>query len=228
MIKILLIAGLLFIGLFSSAQPTDTLTLPKGFVYIHDVIPNIVYDIRYYSDYNFMGRRVDGYEQPVAILSIPATQALQKVQKELNKNGLGLKIFDAYRPQTAVNHFIRWSRIPTDTLMKSVFYPDLAKPKLFQLGYIASHSGHSRGSTVDLTIINLQTGQDLDMGAPFDFFGEISHHDSRQVTAQQQANRQLLKNIMMRHGFQPYSEEWWHYTLRAEPFPEIYFDFKVR
>jgi D-alanyl-D-alanine dipeptidase len=199
----------------------------EGFVYIHEVIPNVVLDVRYFSDDNFMGTRVDGYRRGVSLISNEAARALTEVQKELNKQGLGLKIFDAYRPQQAVNHFVRWSNDPTDILTKEKYYPDLPKDRLFDLGYIARKSGHTRGSTADLTIIRLATGEELDMGSPWDFFGEISHHDSPLVDDDATANRNLLRTVMIDHGFKPITTEWWHYTLENEPFPETYFDFAV-
>jgi D-alanyl-D-alanine dipeptidase len=199
----------------------------QGFVYIHESIPNVVLDVRYFSTDNFMGTRVDGYRKAVALLSEQAAGALSGVQKDLNRQGLGLKVFDAYRPQKAVNHFMRWAKDPADTLTKSKYYPDLPKDRLFELGYIAEKSGHTRGSTLDLTVVNLETGEELDMGSSWDFFGEISHHDSPLVNEEATANRDLLRTVMVKHGFKPYANEWWHYTLENEPFPERYFDFDV-
>lgn len=201
--------------------------MPEGFVYLHEIIPDLELDIRYAGYNNFIGKPVSGYEKPVAIISIPAGKALAKVQKELKDKGYCLKIFDAYRPQTAVNNFIEWARNPADTLTKKEFYPEVDKKDLFQLGYIATKSGHSRGSTIDLTIIDAETKKELDMGSPYDFFGSISHHSSNAITSVQKANRELLKNTMGKYGFLPYPEEWWHYTLRNEPYPNTFFDFKV-
>jgi D-alanyl-D-alanine dipeptidase len=203
-------------------------TLPKGFSYIKEVIPTIQQELRYCSHNNFLGVPVDGYEEPVLIISTKAVEALKKVQNDLLKQGLSLKIFDAYRPQTAVNHFVRWARDVNDTLEKEQFYPGVNKRYLFALGYIASKSGHSRGSTVDLTIVNLKTGKELDMGSPFDFFGEISHVNYPNLTTKQKENRKLLQKTMRKHGFRSYSKEWWHFTLRNEPFPSIYFDFPIK
>ena len=202
--------------------------LHKDFVYIKEQIPDIKLDIRYAGSNNFIGKPVNSYQKPVGILSKPATEALEKVQNDLMSQGYCLKIFDAYRPQTAVNHFIEWARNPADTLTKAKFYPEVAKKDLFQLGYIASKSGHSRGSTIDLTIMDAKTGKELDMGSGYDFFGDISHHNTDKITKEQKANRSLLKRIMIKNGFRPYQEEWWHYTLRNEPYPETYFDFPVR
>lgn len=202
--------------------------LENNFSNIKNVIPSIETDIRYFGSHNFTGRPVVGYDAPVAILSTKATLALKKVQKELNKEGLGLKVFDGYRPQRAVTSFELWAKDINDTIAKREFYPEIDKRDLFTLGYIASKSGHTRGSTIDLTIINLQTNQELDMGSPFDFFGTISHHITTVITPQQKNNRELLRTTMLKHGFKEYAEEWWHYTLIEEPFPETYFDFVVK
>lgn len=218
-----------FIALFlthcSSRQESN---LEDGFSYIKNKIPTIETDIRYFGSHNFTGRPVVGYEAPVAILSTKATLALEKVQNELNQKGLGLKVFDAYRPQRAVTSFEVWARDINDTIAKQEFYPDIDKKDLFVLNYIASKSGHTRGSTLDLTVINLQTKQELDMGSPFDLFGTISHHNTTEITPQQKENREILRKMMLKNGFKDYAEEWWHYTLIDEPFPETYFDFVVK
>lgn len=197
------------------------------FVNVKDAIPKVEVDVRYYSDDNFVGKRVDGYNKPIVYLTKEAAAALSKVQAELMKESLGLKIFDGYRPQKAVNHFVRWAKVPSDTLTKSKYYPEVRKADVFKLGYVASRSGHSRGSTVDLTIIDLETGEELDMGSGWDFFGPISWHAATNITSKQKANRLKLKNVMSKYGFKAYSKEWWHYTLRDEPFPNRYFDFNV-
>lgn len=199
----------------------------QNFVNVREAIPDVVLDIRYFSEDNFMGTRTDGYRGAAALLTREAARALIEVQKELHRQGLGLKIFDAYRPQKAVNHFMRWADEPTDVRTKQKYYPDLPKDRLFELGYIAKKSGHTRGSTLDLTIVTLATGEELDMGSPWDFFGEISHHDSPLVDDAATANRDLLRNVMVNHGFRPARTEWWHYTLDNEPYPETYFDFDV-
>lgn len=206
---------------------TSAQQLPEGFVYIDEVIPDIVYDIRYADDNNFLGRPIRGYNKARAILSKPAANALARVQKELIQKDFMLKIFDAYRPQRAVNNFVEWARKEEDTMMKQKFYPDVAKKNLFELGYIASKSGHSRGSTVDLTLIHVENCENVDMGSTYDFFGEISHHNTTQITAEQKRNRELLRLTMRKYGFRSYSEEWWHYTYDAEPYPDTYFDFPV-
>lgn len=202
--------------------------LPKGFVYVTEYIPNITVELRYFCSDNFIGTHIDGYEAEKCILSLPATLALQKVQAELNKKNLGIKIFDAYRPQRAVNHFRRWARDLTDTLMKQEYYPNIAKKDAFKLGYIATKSRHSSGSTVDITIIDLKTKKELDMGSAYDFFGKISWVDYKKLTKKQLENRQLLQRVMLTNGFRNYPKEWWHFTLRGEPYRNQYFDFPIR
>lgn len=202
--------------------------LPPGFVYVDEVIPGVVVDLRYRSSHNFVGRPVDGYVGQRAILSQPAAAALAKVQADLKPFGLGIHIFDAYRPQRAVDHFVRWASDLTDTKTKSEFYPEVDKRNLFKEDYIADRSGHSRGSTVDLTLIELAPPQrPLDMGTPFDFFAVSSWPDHPGMTAQQRANRLLLQTLMGKHDFRPYPKEWWHFTLNGEPYPDTYFDFIV-
>ncbi|MCL2108446.1 MAG: M15 family metallopeptidase [Oscillospiraceae bacterium] len=202
--------------------------LPNGFVYITDVIPDIILEIRYYSTYNFVGARVDDYLAPVAVISEPAVEALKQVNEELRGAGYVLKVFDAYRPQGAVDHFVRWAADIDDVSMKETFYPDIPKDRIIPDGYIMERSGHSRGSTIDLTIIDMLTGVELDMGTAFDFFGEASHHGSPLVTEQQASNRLILKAAMERAGFKAYDEEWWHYTLIDEPYPDTFFEFPVQ
>lgn len=199
----------------------------SDFVLLSDHVPGIVQEIRYYSTYNFVGDRIDGYEEPVAILSKEAARALKSVANEANAMGYRLKIFDAYRPARAVRHFVFWGIEDLDLRMKPFFYPQLEKQVLFQRGYIAKESSHSRGSTVDLTLLDMGTGKEVDMGSPFDLFDPISHPDCREVTDEQYDNRMLLQNLMVRSGFEPIDCEWWHFTLRDEPFPETYFDFPV-
>ena len=205
-------------------------TLPEGFVYVKDIIPSIVLDMRYYTEDNFVGQRIDGYEKPRCILSKKAAIALKKVQEELRIFGLELKIFDAYRPQQAVDHFVRWAKNIGNVKMKTKYYPDVDKKNLFRDGYIAAKSSHSRGSTVDLTIISLFPIKplELDMGTGFDFFGPLSWPDSKAVKPDQRAHRMLLQTLMTKHGFKPLQEEWWHFTLKDEPFPDTYFDFTIK
>ena len=201
--------------------------LPKGFVYVEHVFPDVELDLRYLTKDNFVGKHIDGYKRNVAILSEPAAKALKNVQDELRNYGLSILIYDSYRPQQAVNHFVRWARNLNDTINKQTYYPDVPKNMLFKEGYIASKSGHSRGSTIDLTIVDAKTCQPLDMGSPWDYFGKESWIENPNLTAQQQANRLLLQSIMLKHGFRNYPKEWWHFTLRGEPYPETYFDFPV-
>ena len=200
----------------------------SGFVSIGEMIPDVLLDIRYYSSFNFIGERIDGYEEPAALITREAAQALKAVTDEAARQGLRLKIFDAYRPQKAVDHFMRWAADPADIRMKAYFYPELNKDEIIPQGYIAQHSGHSRGSTVDLTLFEMATQEDLDMGGTFDFCGEKSHPDYKGVSEAQRANRMLLQSMMVKYGFRPLSTEWWHFTLENEPWPETYFTFPVR
>lgn len=200
----------------------------EGFVLLSDVVPDVILEIRYFSTYNFVGERIDGYEQPCALLTKEAAEALKAVSDDVMEQGYRLKIFDAYRPQMAVDHFVRWAEDPDADEMKPYFYPDVEKSRLFQEGYIASKSGHSRGSTVDLTLFDVKTGKELDMGGSFDYFGALSHPDYTEgLTEEQIANRKLLRNAMVKHGFRPLSTEWWHFTLAEEPYPDTYFNFPV-
>ena len=200
---------------------------PSGFVVLADAVPGIVQEIRYYSTYNFIGERIDGYEEPAALLTREAARALKAVSNEMNVMGYRLKVFDAYRPACAVRQFVLWGIEDTDVRMKPYFYPDLPKQELFAKGYIASRSGHSRGSTVDLTLLDMATGKEVDMGSPFDLFSPVSHPDSPAVTKEQHDNRMLLQKVMVRNGFAPIDCEWWHFTLRDEPYPDTYFEFPV-
>ena len=200
---------------------------PSGFVLLSDVIPHIVQEIRYFSTYNFVGERVDGYEEPCALLTKEAARALKTVSNEVMVQGYRLKIFDAYRPVMAVKHFVLWGIEDQDIRMKPYFYPELEKNELFVKGYIAKQSSHSRGSTVDLTLLDMNTGKEVDMGSPFDLFGELSHPDNRNVTDEQYENRMILQKVMVRNGFKPIDCEWWHFTLENEPYPDTYFDFPV-
>ena len=191
--------------------------MPKGFVVLSDVVPDIIQEIRYHSTYNFVGTRVDGYEEPVALITRQAAEALKAVNRELMAQGYRIKVYDTYRPQRAVSHFVRWAKAISDTLTKQSFYPEVDKRLLFKLGFIASKSGHSRGSTIDLTLVHAQSGKEVDMGGVFDYFGQLSHPSYQQITKEQKANRMLLRRVMMKHGFAPLSTEWWHFTLKDEP-----------
>jgi len=226
--------------------------MPADFVDVKEFIPSIVLDLRYYSDHNFIGKRVDGYMINKCVLTKKAAIALSRVQEDLLKFSLSLKIYDTYRPQCAVNHFARWAKAIADTMMKKEFYPTVDKNNLFRDGYISHKSSHSRGSTVDLTIVPrplpeqeaYTSGQDLcrcdlpyderfhdngiDMGCGFDCFHEIAATANQSLPLQQRLNRLLLKTLMEKHGFRNYSKEWWHFTLINEPYPDTYFNFIVQ
>ena len=226
---------LCILGAAYSQNSTDTtkednITLSNDssdFVLLSDVVPDAILEIRYYSTYNFVGQRIDGYEQPTALLTKEAATALKEVSDELVKKGYRLKIYDAYRPQKAVDHFERWAEDVNDIKMKEYFYPDLDKSVLFEQGYIYSHSGHSRGSTVDLTLFDMKTEKEVDMGGTFDYFGNESHPDYKNITSKQYNNRMILRQAMMNHGFEPLPTEWWHFTLKNEPYNDTYFTFSV-
>ncbi|MBR5680821.1 MAG: M15 family metallopeptidase [Clostridia bacterium] len=200
---------------------------PSGFVLLADFVPGVIQEIRYYTTYNFIGDRIDGYEEPCSLLTVEAARALKAVAGELLVQGYRLKIFDAYRPACAVKHFVLWGIEDQDIRMKPYFYPSLEKQALFSEGYIASKSSHSRGSALDLTLLDMRTGKELDMGGPFDFFSELSHPDFRGITDEQYANRMILQRVMVRNGFEPYECEWWHFRLANEPYPDTYFEFPV-
>ena len=206
----------------SSANPLWSPDQPS-FVRIDQLIPDIIIDLKYAGCDNFIGAVVDGYEQAEALLSRPAAEALARVAADLRQQNLRIKIFDAYRPQRAVEHFLRWANSAEDHRTKAHFYPALEKPQLFEQGYLFSRSSHSRGSTVDLTLVD-ERGEELDMGTIFDFFGPQSWPESADVSPRQRANRDRLQRVMQRHGFVGVREEWWHFTLRNEPYPDQYFD----
>ena len=233
----------------SSCMPTVSNGAPAGFVYIVEAVPDAILEIRYCSTYNFIGDRIDGYVQPTALLTVEAAKALKAVSDEVKKQGYRLKIFDAYRPQQAVAHFINWAKDPDDTRMKPCFYPNLDKSVLFAQGYIDEKSGHTRGSTIDLTLFDMATERDVDMGGTFDWFGKESHPDwcgnpetgeytgefagntppkDGKINATQFHNRMILRQAMLRHGFKPIVSEWWHFTLKDEPYPDTYFTFPVK
>lgn len=216
--------------LASALQNSFATTLPEGFVYLAEYIPDIELDIRYDTEDNFVGEPIDGYLKPRAIISLQAAQALKKVQAELKPFGLGLKVFDAYRPQQSVAHFVRWAKDLNDTRMKAKYYPKVDKQNLFRDGYIAERSSHTRGSTVDLTIVSNTKAplKALDMGSAWDYFGPLSWPENLSVTAQQRANRMLLRTLMLKHNFRALDTEWWHFTFNDEPFPDTYFDFPVQ
>lgn len=200
-------------------------SIPEGFTVLNPIPDTLVIDLRYGSSKNFVGKVIDGYENPKAVISIAAANGIRKVLTLLQPYGLGLKIYDSYRPQRAVNHFIRWAGIPADTVNKKNYYPNIEKKDLFKAGYVAERSGHSRGSTLDLTLIDIASGQEVDMGSPWDFFGKRSWFIHDPLTAKQKSNRTFLRTVMQQSGFKPYDKEWWHFTLENEPFPDTYFDF---
>lgn len=210
-----------------TAYKNDLTMDPSGFVLLADYVPQIVQEIRYYSTYNFIGERIDGYEEPCALLTAEAARALKAVSSELIVQGYRLKVFDAYRPACAVKHFVLWGIEDQDIRMKPYFYPELEKQELFARGYIAKQSSHSRGSAVDLTLLDMKSGKELDMGGPFDLFSEVSHPDYRGISAEQYDNRMILRRAMLRNGFQPIDCEWWHFVLANEPYPDTYFNFPV-
>lgn len=199
----------------------------SGFVLLSEAVPDAILEIRYYSSYNFVGDRIDGYEEPLALLTREAATALRRVSDELAAKGYRLKVYDAYRPQMAVDHFVRWSRDAADVRMKPYFYPGLDKDELFSRGYIARRSSHSRGSAVDLTLFDMSTGKEVDMGGAFDYFGELSHPGYTGITVEQSANRRLLREAMQAQGFVPAKTEWWHFRLADEPYPDTWFTFPV-
>lgn len=209
----------------------------SGFVLLTDVIPEAILEMRYFSTYNFIGDRIPGYEEPVALLTRPAADSLKAVSDELLAKGYRLKIFDAYRPQCAVDYFVKWARDVNDVRMKEYFYPEISKASIIPSGYISTRSGHTRGSTVDLTLFDMASQKEVDMGCTFDYFGLASHPmvqpgepvgAYKPINREQYELRQLLRSTMSKHGFKPISTEWWHFTLRGEPYPDTYFTFPVR
>jgi D-alanyl-D-alanine dipeptidase len=218
--------SLIALILFVSLQEREV--LPSGFVYVDEVVPSIEVDLRYYGTNNFVGDTINGYHTNKLILTKKAAIMLSKVQEELLLDNKCIKVFDGYRPQRAVNHFMEWAKDLNDTINKAQFYPDVDKKQLFIQEYIAIRSGHSRGSTVDLTIIDGSTNEPLDMGSSYDFFGEQSWVNYENITQKQKENRRLLQKVMLQNGFFNYPKEWWHFTLKNEPFPDTYFDFEIR
>ena len=213
-----------------SSVENDALNLSSdssGFVLLSDVVPDAILEIRYYSTYNFVGKRIAGYEEPIALITKEAATKLKEVIYEMIEKGYRLKIYDAYRPQMAVNNFVDWAKDENDIKMKKYFYPDLDKEVLFPQMYIMEYSGHTRGSTVDLTLFDMNTEKEVDMGGTFDYFGRESHPDYKGITDEQYNNRMKLREAMMSHGFKPLETEWWHFTLEDEPYKDIYFNFPI-
>ena len=223
--------GLLLVNLTGTVKAEERNVNPldsSGFVVLSDVVPDIIQEIRYFSTYNFVGERITGYQEPCALMTKEAALALKEVSDEVKAKGYRLKVYDAYRPQRAVDHFVRWAENLGDKRMKDYFYPQVEKNRLFADGYIDAKSGHSRGSTIDLTLFDMSTGKELDMGGTFDYFGELSHPDYKgNLTEQQLKNRRILREAMLRHGFKPLDTECWHFTLRNEPYADTYFNFPV-
>ncbi len=229
-LKLFVIAAALM-GILSACEKTAKISPTddrSDFVLLTDAVPDAILEIRYYGTYNFVGTRIDGYEAPIAMLTKKAAKALKAVSDDVMAKGYRLKIYDAYRPQKAVDHFVRWAADVADTTMKYCFYPNLDKSVLFEQDYIMAKSGHTRGSTVDLTLFDMATGKELDMGGTFDWFGEESHPDYRGITDEQYAHRMILRTAMLSHGFKPLDSEWWHFTLADEPYPDTYFTFPLR
>jgi len=209
----------------------------SGFVVLTDVIPDAILEIRYHSNFNFIGTRIRGYDEPIALITKEAANALKAVSDELMPKGYCLKIFDVYRPQCAVDHFMEWGKDLSDTKMKQYFYPEISKESIIPLGYVARKSGHTRGSTVDLTLFDMNKQKEVDMGCTYDYFGSASHSDVqpgqavgsyKPITKEQYDNRMLLRQAMLAHGFRGITGEWWHFTLRNEPYPDTYFTFPNR
>ena len=235
----ILLAIPIVINLMRSPEKTPEMD-SSGFVDLSDVVPDAIIEARYFATYNFVGARVDGYLEPVVLYTREAAAALKEVSDDVKARGYRLKVYDAYRPQCAVDHFVRWGKDLADSLMKPYFYPEVDKSLLFERGYIAEKSGHTRGSAIDLTLFDMATGKELDMGGVHDWFGIESHPDyggnpdtgeytgGVQITEEQFRNRMILREAMLRHGFQPYDCEWWHFSLKDEPYPDTYFTFPVK
>jgi len=248
----LLLSCLTFSACFADSTQKNLSNTNAPFVLLSEVSPSIVQDLRYATSNNFVGTPIDGYLEPVCLLSWPAASVLNAVQQEVLSFGLSLKVYDCYRPQRAVDHFARWASDMQDQQMKQRFYPEVDKARLFALGYIAEQSGHSRGSTVDITLIpafsavashnrvsvtksdcrspkRLRYPDDsLEMGTGYDCFDPLAHTANAKISDEARRNRLLLTTVMEKHGFVNYDREWWHYTLREEPFPKTYFNIPVR
>ena len=240
----LLLAAVLVINFLKSEQKSEPKTAPEmdssGFVNLSDVVPDAIIEARYFASYNFVGARVDGYLEPVVLYTREAAEALKAVSDDVKSMGYRLKVYDGYRPQCAVDHFVRWGKDLADSLMKPYFYPDQDKAFLFERGYIAEKSGHTRGSAIDLTLFDMATGKEVDMGGVHDWFGIESHPDyggnpdtgeyigGVDITEEQFRNRMILREAMVRHGFATYDCEWWHFCLADEPYPDTYFNFPVK
>ena len=236
---------------FPAAAAAEPTAPPGAFVSLHDVDPSIVVEMRYLTPHNFIGRRIRGYRENVCLLTRPAAEALKRVQAAVRAKGYTLKVYDCYRPQRAVDAFVAWAKDLSDRRMKAEFYPDVRKQVLFKQGYIASKSGHSRGSTMDLTLVKLPARRQeryhrgdrlrdcrlparrrfrdnsIDMGTGFDCFDPLAHPFNARIRGKQRRNRLALREPMIRAGFKGLATEWWHFTLRDEPYPDTFFDFPV-
>lgn len=237
----LVLGGAVILALLTACTKSKPKLSPEedssGFVLVSEVVPDAILEIRYHSTYNFIGERIPGYDEPIAILTRQAADSLKAVSDELVEKGYRLKIFDGYRPQCAVDYFMQWAVDLDDVRMKEYFYPELDKSVLVPQEYIAEKSGHTRGSTVDLTLFDMRLEKEVDMGCTFDYFGVASHPTVlpgqeigayEPITEQQYQNRMILRKAMLNHGFKPYENEWWHFTLKDEPYPDTYFVFPLR
>lgn len=209
----------------------------SDFVLVSEVIPDAILEIRYHSTFNFIGDRIPGYDEPIAVLTRQAADSLKAVSDDLLEQGYRIKIFDAYRPQCAVDYFMEWAKDVSDDRMREYFYPELDKQVIVPQGYVAEKSSHTRGSTVDLTLFDMALQRDADMGCTYDYFGRASHPDAQPdeaigayppINQEQYNNRMILREAMLRHGFHPYDCEWWHFTLTDEPYPDTYFRFPLK
>lgn len=200
----------------------------SGFVNLAEVCPGVRVKMNYASTDNFTGEVVPGYKSAKALFTRTPAEKLCQVQKDAEKIGLSLLIFDSYRPVKAVSFFMEWATRPENNPhLKDTYYPQYTRQEILDLGFIAKRSSHSKGSAIDLTLVDMQTEAELDMGTPFDFFDEHSHTESSRVTKLQLRNRLLLREMMEKHGFRNFSKEWWHYSYRPEPYPDQYFDFDI-
>lgn len=235
--RICIILAALLLAMSCRSQAVQKENDPTDFVLVSDVIPDVILEIRYHSTFNFIGDRIPGYDEPIAVLTRRAADSLKAVSDELLQRGYRLKIYDAYRPQCAVDYFMAWAQDVSDDRMREFFYPELEKAVIVPRGYVAERSSHTRGSTVDLTLFDMATQKEVDMGCTFDYFGRASHPDVQPAEAigayppineTQWRNRMILQDVMVRHGFNIYDCEWWHFTLADEPYPDTYFRFPLQ
>ena len=225
--KVVVLLFSAYLCLFSQFSFASTVSNDKSdFVEISQVIPDIIYDIRYFSTYNFTGKRVDGYKANRAFMTKKAANALKNASDILRKQGYRIVVYDAYRPQKAVSMFVKWMADVNDEGNKS-FYPKIKdKKELISGGFVSPRSKHSRGSVIDMTIVKMN-GESVDMGGTFDLFDKVSNRDYDKLTKKQAKNRKILEDAMVKSGFHPMPTEWWHFELKDEPYPDTYFDFDV-